>query len=588
MTLIELMVAIFILAVAILAIAGTAASSIQSVRVSRDRDVATSAASGAIEAARAIEFERLALNSSNSFTGDARVTGSPPTFAHDESNYEPLAVSSSGAIAPYTCTPADPGACTSTWFDGYGAFSSRHTVSIYVTDYDDPTIAGSRDGRRITAIASWRDSGVTRTVRQSTIVAEATRGVGVPDFTVEPSDLSSTVPEGRAICFVDHLLQNFGVPDTYDLWFVGPDGANPSVRQDDKTVKIFTQGGSTPKAIYAHAWLGPNAHAEAESWKDSWNVTRDYSDLTLSGDYMRNIDGGGPYDDPLEGPVISGSLTQVATDSTVELAICYRPVSDNAKPLSGSTFEIQGLVRSQFWDSLVGNNNTSPAGSEGVRDVTHSLAVTGLVKAIYLDDHWTNESGTPEPVEQQPFLFDDVLPPDRTLGDYGIDYDNVVTTTQDVPGFGLLKPSNNGGTGQTLRWVDSDSDVQPAEFTKARVTLWTSWKDAILFASTEKQDLAFRLRACVSDASGVCSGPPVEATPLTAAPYYACSLGNCYLHEVAGWFKHELVIDFGTVQKVTEGFKLEFQCTSGTRTRDQDCHVAFDTATFPARIDLGN
>jgi type II secretory pathway pseudopilin PulG len=59
--LIEVMVATFILGVALLALASVGTTSLVSLRVTRDREQATNAASAAIEAARSRDFSGLAL-----------------------------------------------------------------------------------------------------------------------------------------------------------------------------------------------------------------------------------------------------------------------------------------------------------------------------------------------------------------------------------------------------------------------------------------------------------------------------------------------------------------------------------------------
>lgn len=565
MTLIELMIAMFVLAVAVMAIAATAATSLQSVRVARDRDLATSAASAALEAARAIPFEELGLNDDNIFTGDSLITSGE--FAHDGSSFEALVITNAG-IEPYICDPTTAtGGC---WFE-YDTFGDRHHVATYVTWYDDPSVTGTRNGKRVTVIAEWTDEGTTRTVRQSTIVAESTRGVGIPDFFVTPTDRSSDVAQGQAICF-NHLLENFGVEDSYDLWFSKPSGASADpARVDTQTIRITYQGSSEQKGWLAHAWMGDDAHAQAESWKDAWNNAADDSKPAPSADYMREKDA----DKPLEGPIESGgALGSVPKDASTELAICYKPSSSNPSTV-GDVAVLTPLVRSQFWTTLVGSPETSPAGDDGVIDLEHTLTTVAQTQAIYLDDDDEGETDPDGGVGATPFSYDDVVPPTRTLPDFGDDFDS------DVPGYGLRKPSNNDGiNGDIAVWEDVQ-EVEGVTFRTATVRIWTSWRDAILFGSTQQQDLALRTRLCVSDGSGNCIKDG-DGNPIVAVGDVA------YTHDTAGWVLQEITAAFSTDQTVAGGLKLEIECRSGTRERDQNCHLAFDTATFPARIDLSS
>lgn len=568
MTLVELMFALFILAVAVLSLAAIAGSTVRTVRLSRDRDEATAATSAALEAARGFAFDELALADNNVFTGDDLVSSG--TFAHDDGQFEPLVLSTSG-IDPYVCTPEAAASC---WFE-FTAYSTLDSVATYITWYDDdPTVDSDADGtadndrdaKRVTAIATWTDG---RTVRQSTIVAQASRGLGTPDFVIRPqSHGTATAPrpfrEGEGFC-LEHELENFGADDSYDFWMEGTDVTGITPATDNLSLK-FQSG----KRWVVRAWLGgapddpDGAWDEARTWQEAFN---DDPSHIPSGDthLMENTDGA---DAALE------SADTVAKDEIVQLAVCYQPGKNTEKPSPPEQYEVFPLFRSQL--SVVLNETTGEpsSGQDGVVAVAHHFEVSSTVSSVFLDDHDELDDGTE--TEETPFSFDRNLPPDRTLLSYdATDYDT------GIPGFGLLKPSNDPeSSGQTLVWIDNDADVGEVEFDVAVLTIWTSWDEAIEFGNTQQRDMTFEVRVCATDSQG-------ETCPTTGAGV----VQKTYTHDVAGWVRHTIggdgvVFDFDTAQ-AGQWLRLEFQCLSGSREdKDVDCHVAFDTQTFPAQLDV--
>jgi type II secretory pathway pseudopilin PulG len=212
--LIEVMIAILILGVAMSALASVGLASLGSTRVSRDREQATNAASAAIEAARSRDFALLAMA-----PGSVAVSSIPPTVLPPGST-----ATCFGSEPVVTDAVPDP-----VPFRQVGGNQGRITVHTVVTFAEGTCALGASpavrsDLKRVTAIASWTDGGVVRTVRNETLVAAVGRGLPVPEFKVRPPDASLQVSQAfladgavsdRRRC-VEHQLRNLGSEDSYE------------------------------------------------------------------------------------------------------------------------------------------------------------------------------------------------------------------------------------------------------------------------------------------------------------------------------------------------------------------------------------
>lgn len=196
MTLIEVLVAMFILAVAVVALASTAVSSLSAVRLGKDRQNATQLASTVLEEVRGLPFEDVILD-----TADG-----PPALYN--------------AVTNSTCA-TQGGDCEVVVRVAGGAVdhvrtSGKLTATTYVTEV---TGSASRE-LRVTVVVTWTGTTGDHTVRQQTLVAEATRGLPAPSFTVTPTSPTETGVETETICF-DHTLNNTGEKDKYSWQLFG-------------------------------------------------------------------------------------------------------------------------------------------------------------------------------------------------------------------------------------------------------------------------------------------------------------------------------------------------------------------------------
>jgi type II secretory pathway pseudopilin PulG len=221
--LIEVMISIFILGVALLALASVGTTSLISLRVTRDREQATNAASAAIEAARAVSFRNLAV----------------PAGTVDVSQLPDGALPSGSTN---TCVGGEPvvtDAVTTPPFVQNAGNQGRIRVYTLVTyaesDCGAPT---PTDLKRVTAVATWTDRGRTYNVTQETLVVSAGRGLPVPRFEVRPPESSLAVSQtflgdpaesDKRRC-VEHQLRNLGADDSYEWQVESDTSGTPPIR----------------------------------------------------------------------------------------------------------------------------------------------------------------------------------------------------------------------------------------------------------------------------------------------------------------------------------------------------------------------
>lgn len=229
-SLVEMLVAIIVLSVGILALASAAFATLSANGDARNRQLATDAMTAAIESARAESWDDLAMD-----TADIDVAADPnlstvsgePVFDHDGSGPDPAEVlihEAGGTISPYITQ------------------DETRTIRTYVTWFD-PDGTGTTDSKRVTVVATYAASGTTRELRESTVVAEANRGLAAPDFTVAPDELTVTEQAGQTVCF-EHSLINDGEQDKHSFTIDGWDDFVDRVEDplSDWVARAFVDG----------------------------------------------------------------------------------------------------------------------------------------------------------------------------------------------------------------------------------------------------------------------------------------------------------------------------------------------------------
>ena len=185
-SLIELVVATFVLALAAVGLVGSLALGMRTVGNSRQRSYASSISTKRLEEARDLAFSELGLQiaptkSSDPNDPDFHLTNDdPPLFdINQDGNYsdaEPIIVG--GSIKHIEDPPLDANLTEPTEMKIYN----------YVTWVDDPNVDGTQDYKRVTVLVVWKDplnNAVTSTVATSTFVGEGS--ITLPSPTPAPT-----------------------------------------------------------------------------------------------------------------------------------------------------------------------------------------------------------------------------------------------------------------------------------------------------------------------------------------------------------------------------------------------------------------
>ena len=341
-SLVELIIATFILSVAILALASVALSTLSSLRITRDREQAVNAASAAIEDVRSRDFAAIA-HAPGSIDIDRVPPGQLPEGSSDTCvGDEPIVEGAVDDPVPFESTTGNLG---------------RITVHIIVTrtqDEDDDPCEATGDLKRVRAIASWTDGGTQRALAQETLIADAGRGLPVPSFEI--------VPEARTLVFTEafiegggdltqcvaHELRNRGAEDGYDWQLLAQDPVHDPrpVESDGYTYESFE-----PDPV-------------------GWNVSayleyREDDDLPLPNHGTEPPD---PADrmtvDPAAATPRPTSDIRIEATGEARLTFCYEPEKNLDAALDDLPVEmtLQAVVRSRFDERVE-------------RHVTHTLRI---------------------------------------------------------------------------------------------------------------------------------------------------------------------------------------------------------------------
>lgn len=534
MTLIEIMIAIFILAVAILAVATTAVSSLTTMRISRERQHATAAVTGAIEEIRSYDFRDIAIDDGElaELGGDVFVTTGDcpqPTndpaalcFDHDDDalNPEEMVTSTTGGVVDYKTVEVD----------------GRLTVRRFVTWLNrDPTTVSKQDAKRVTVIATFEDSGSSRTVRESTVVAQADRGLPVPKFDIAPTTLVEPREDGLA-CFA-HLLRNLGAEDAYDWQLF------KAKKESDGSYTLQDSAGpSDGKTFTARGW-------SAEAWFDS----ADYAPGSpptpnASPNIWTDTTGDAKPDSPW----------RVETGDFQSVTFCYRSTNSSASEHNIRTFAV--TVRSAF-DSTVDET------------LFHEIAPDASLATAYLHHEPPNNgdgtdvcSSLDRTLTTPPQVYDaDTTVPAQLCGgtsqDFLYDYDQNLDPSG-LPGLYLKR----GDANYQAVWQFQPGDA--LDIANVNLIIHSGWAGAFT-GSTSTPELRYEVRL-------------EEVT--SSATNTLVSTTISYVHDVAGWKQVSVPFDIPDTEiGPTEFLQLRMWCVS----QNDACHLGYDTNTYRSRLELG-
>lgn len=314
-TLIEAVVALFVLGIIFTALAAAAVGTLRASLVSRVEQQGIDFATEALETARAMDFAGLAMTSDD-LAGDPHITACGPDKCIDPGlgSQEQLIVSSAGGVSPHIVQ-----------IPTTLANNVPISVATYVTDPGD----AEADYKRVTVIASWNVGGVERSRAVSSLVAETTRGLPIPVFKLTPLGETSASVNARADAAFGFELSNQGAPDRWNLtisgagtgeWELFADDGN-RVWDDDPLIDVpLTNTNSPDDSIVDTDRIDPTASVvfwavrsvgAAVTDGDYWSV------LTATSAAQGAADGGAAEVDLLV-RVVDGSVTGGAGSGDVD------------------------------------------------------------------------------------------------------------------------------------------------------------------------------------------------------------------------------------------------------------------------------
>ena len=225
-TLLEAIVAMTLAAIMLTSVAYAGFAGLSAAVTTKRNQQATALGSQAIEVAREVDWDKLAM-----WTGDLVVT--PPTAA----NYDAAILTTCGSLTgnrffdpdgtgPLTCEQivhtAAGGAVGPQHIETDTVAGTTYTVKRYVTC----TVALDAESRcavneaastkRVVSVVEWRDRGRPHSLRSTTLVTRALRGLPVPKFTVTPTSQTRVAEPPSTVAF-PHLISNLGIPDDYEI-----------------------------------------------------------------------------------------------------------------------------------------------------------------------------------------------------------------------------------------------------------------------------------------------------------------------------------------------------------------------------------
>lgn len=420
-TLIEVLIAGFVLTVAVLALASVASTSLASLRDARERDRATAAASSALESVRAMDYDEIAMRTDGDWaSGDEDLvaqSGTDHLFDHDGdgTHTEHIWHTPAGRLSPYLCTsetedcPFNPPADT------------RVSTRVFVTWYPGPT---DQQGKRVTAVAVWEDPAFSqpRQVRMSTVISPASRGMPAPAFEVLPDFLSHTydrvaVQTQHERCF-DHTLNNFGARDSYDV------------------VPGDTSDGWSPGT-------------------DSWTWTGTVGDRQVQWHFRAELQPSGvPDDDPdiemaADGAQSLSSAFVLDTGDSARISFCYTP-GEAQPPGNDDVFDwFAPRVRSQFDPGVF-------------QDVEHRIDVEWDSFPLFLHHHPRVEDGIyARPIKTRDAVtLDDGDFPAVALFDQMPMNESLPPQLSSLPNYDLGFQYTSSGSEGGVSW-EADATFQP-------------------------------------------------------------------------------------------------------------------------------
>lgn len=578
LSLVELMIALVIMGVALLALASVASASLVQVRNSRARQQAVDAASAAIEGLRLRDYAAVAMDANDPAV--QALAGCAGAFD------EPTVETSVGTPVTYETQVS-------------GVVTVRMLVTWY-DDGDDDACADSdhdRTVKRVTALASWTDAGGTRTIEQSTLVSDVERGLPAPDFRLGTPEVSlewtseqASDSDGTEIC-VGHVLRNLGAQDSYD-WFLE--------RVDAGTPVKVAKGGNT---------------AEFQTAEAAWKV-RAFFEYPAQASPLDPAEYNIPYGTSIANPVglpsglslmVDGDGGEFAPYTTERLDagdqarvwICYRPSPDKFSSSSSASIDFIVTVRSRF----------DPNRYE---EVEHSVSVNpdNLLRLYLFDDDTSSGSSSSRLVVTS---GDGRSLPTWTMGPLSAQgtQPEILSAASSTPDYDVdIDPDDDRGIWLRDRnYTYTKSNGQSTTISLDSSRAW--WHEQFTTATTLSTSATLRLYSTTNDMLNDRVGFPRSVTyavklhvlnkqeNATNPVAELLSTTYTYVHQLSQEDQFVLLeIPLTLVDPVLERdqyLRLEIDCLSSLSYRDaglnlvdvgDECVVGYDHTSTPSHLDV--
>lgn len=543
LSLIEMMIAIFILGVALIALAGVAGQSLTSLRVVRDREQATNAASSAIEEVRERNWADIVLS-----PGVVIPSALAPADCFDG---EPV-------VRNVSSNPVD--------FERSAGDDGRITVRTLVT-WADGTCSplSTSEAKRVVTLATWTDRGVDRVVRQETVVAPAARGLPVPEFDVDPPQKPVVLSSGLSTdeTCTRHQLRNLGAPDTYEWRLASVNGV------DTGTSYAGPGWNSHPGLVdggwKVRAYFGYPSTATVSELPHAVLVTESPAPLE-----MRDLDGDFWPEavNALGEPIV----VDPATDGrSADLWFCWQPTAAS----EGDSFEAELAVHSRF------DENRSET-------VQHSVSVGTATERWYLFDPIDNQAHDRGVVQGSNLTFPPYrMGPQVTVEDSPerlgtIDYSDAALSDWDrnlddnqQPGVRLQKAATDGR--RALQWHEQLTQATTLE-PEIGLRFWIAPPYALAGGPADPlANRTLRVRVTLeklrSNENTVLETLYTEDLPIT------------FSVDASGFREenHQLVLAAPPTFEAQQFLRLRISCLS---TSEEDCVVAYDNVGYQSALSV--
>lgn len=207
-SLVEAIVALAIATAVFTALAFALIGAAKSALLSQQNQQAGDVMNKAVEDARALPYQSLALRPSDLDVGEVRI----PALSTPPVSYNPTNDTTSGAGAEPLVTDINGGIATHATQETQngGTFTVRRYVTV-------PSDASGAVYKRLTVVVTWSSLGKERRRTYSTLVAESKRGLPLPDFKfTNTASLAQCRNPGSSVAYSFNVKNN-GARDAWNL-----------------------------------------------------------------------------------------------------------------------------------------------------------------------------------------------------------------------------------------------------------------------------------------------------------------------------------------------------------------------------------